>query len=154
LAAVIGGCGFQLRGASRMPFDTIHVPPASPLLVELSRNIGASSNAKVVADPIVAQAQFALLGEIREKIILSLSTAGRVREYQLRYRVLFRVHDGKGGEYLPTNEITLRRDITFNDQVLAKEAEEVLLYREMQTDAIQQIIRRLQASKLRQPDDD
>ena len=34
--------------------------------------------------------------ETREKEILSLTGTGRVREFQLRYRVGFRVHDGKG----------------------------------------------------------
>ena len=42
----------------------------------------------------------------------------------------------------------LTRDISFNDQVLAKEAEEVLLYRDMQTDMVQQIVRRLSAAQL------
>jgi LPS-assembly lipoprotein len=37
--------------------------------------------------------------------------------------------------------------MTFNDaQVIAKEAEEQLLYRDMQTDMVQQILRRLVAA--------
>jgi LPS-assembly lipoprotein len=40
----------------------------------------------------------------------------------------------------------LRRDYSFNDQEqLSKESEEALLYRDMQTDAVQQLLRRLQA---------
>ena len=67
-----------------------------------------------------------------------------MREYQLRYRVGFRVHDAKGRDYLPPSEIQLTRDISFNDtQVLAKESEEALLYRDMQSDMVQQILRRL-----------
>ena len=49
---------------------------------------------------------------------------------------------------MPTSEILLTRDMSYNDeQVLAKEAEEVLLYREMQGDMVQQILRRLVAAK-------
>jgi LPS-assembly lipoprotein len=71
-----------------------------------------------------------------------------VREYQLRYRVAFRVHDGKGGDYVPQTTIQLTRDISFNDsEILAKEAEEGLLYRDMQTDMVQQIMRRLAAAQ-------
>ena len=83
------------------------------------------------------------------RTILSLDATGRVREYQLRYRVGFRVHDGKGGEFLPIERtVQLTRDITFNDSdVLAKEAEEQLLYRDMQTDMVQQIMRRLAAAQ-------
>jgi LPS-assembly lipoprotein len=86
--------------------------------------------------------------EFREKNILSLTSQGRVREFQLRYRVGFRVHDGKGGEFIPQTSIALTRDITFNDtDVLAKEAEEQLLFRDMQSDMVQQIMRRLAVSR-------
>ena len=88
------------------------------------------------------------MAESREKIILSLNSAGRVREYQLHQRFAFRVRDGKGVELMPPNEITLTRDITFNDaQLLAKEQEEVLLYRDMQNDLGQQILRHIAAAK-------
>jgi len=57
------------------------------------------------------------------------------------------VHDGKGGEFLPVNTVQLSRDITFNDSdVLAKETEEQLLYRDMQFDMVQQVMRRLAAA--------
>ena len=154
LCVLVNGCGFQLRGAATLPFDTLFIPSNHTMLIELSRTVRNGSNAKVVTDPKAAAATFALINEYREKVILSVNTAGRIREYQLRYAIVFRVHDGKGGEFVPPNTITLRRDITFNDQVLAKESEEVLLYREMQSDMVQQIIRRLQASRLRTPDDD
>ncbi len=67
----------------------------------------------------------------------------------MRYRVGFRVTDAKGAQvYLPTGEIQLTRDMAYSDaQVLAKEAEEALLYRDMQRDMVQQIMRRLVAAK-------
>jgi len=85
--------------------------------------------------------------EVRQ-LVRSLTAQGRVREFQLRYRVGFRMHDGKGGDYIPQTQIALTRDITFNDSdVLAKEAEEQLLFRDMQTDMVQQIMRRLASAK-------
>ena len=49
--------------------------------------------------------------------------------------------------FAPPSEIVLRRDYSFNDQEqLSKESEEALLYRDMQTDAVQQLVRRLQAA--------
>ena len=90
--------------------------------------------------------------ETREKIILSLAASGRVREFQLRYSVGFRVHDGKGGEFLPASTVRLTRDITFNDtDVLAKETEEQQLYRDMQFDMVQQIMRRLAGAQPPKP---
>jgi LPS-assembly lipoprotein len=145
----LAGCGFQLRGTADLPFETIYLPPAGGpgIALDLRRNVQAGTNTKVVTDPKQAQAVLEFSQEIRDRLILSLAATGRVREYQLRYRVSFRVHDGKGGEFLPTSSVLLTRDITFNDSdVLSKEAEEQLLYRDMQTDMVQLIMRRLAAA--------
>ena len=152
-AALLTGCGFHLRGQAQLPFETLHIPGSSPLVVELKRNLAAASKTRLVDSPTDAQAVLGFTQEARDKVILSFSTAGRVQEYQLRYRVSFRVSDPKSGQvYLPTNEILLTRDVTYNDaQVLAKEAEEALLYRDMQSDMVQQILRRMVAVQSAQP---
>ncbi len=70
-------------------------------------------------------------------------------EFQLRYRVSFRLTDSKNREHIPATEIVLRRDYSFSDQqVLSKESEEALLFRDMRGDAVRQLVRRLQAAKL------
>jgi LPS-assembly lipoprotein len=61
--------------------------------------------------------------------------------------VVFRVSSPKGLDFVAPTSVLLTRDITFNDQVLAKETEEGQLYREMRSDLVQQIIRRLGAAK-------
>jgi len=148
-ALAVAACGFQLRGQAQLPFDTLYIPGVNPLVVELKRNVGAASKTRLVDSPEDAQAVLGFTQELREKIILSFNPQGRVSEYQLRYRVGFRVTDSKGGQvYLPTSEIQLTRDVSYSDsQVLAKEAEEALLYREMQGDMVQQIMRRLVVAK-------
>jgi LPS-assembly lipoprotein len=103
----------------------------------------------MVDDPKSADATLVLVQELREKNILSLSGTGRVREFQLRYRMSYRLLDKNAVETLPVSEIVLTRDFSFNDQdTLSKESEEALLFRDMQTDAVQQLVRRLQAAKL------
>jgi len=148
-AALLAACGFHLRSQAQMPFETLYIPGNNPLVVELKRNVAAASKTRLVDSPRDAQAVFGFTQELREKIILSFSAAGRVSEYQLRYRVGFRVTDAKGAQvYLPTSEILLTRDMTYSDaQVLAKEAEEALLYRDMQRDMVQQIMQHLVAAK-------
>jgi len=145
LAFALAACGFQMRGTASLPFDTIYMPTATGgIALDLKRNIQSGTRTTVVDDPKKADALLEFSQEVREKQILSLGANGRVREYQLRYRVGFRVHDGKGAEYLPTNQLVLTRDVTFNDSdVLSKETEEQLLYRDMQVDMVQQIMRRL-----------
>ncbi len=149
LGLVTAACGFQLRGQSKLPFETLYVaiPQISELGTELKRNIIAGTHTKLVNDPAQAQAILDLTSEERGKSILSFDTSGRVREFQLRYRISFRVRDARGRDYLPQSEIRLTRDISFNDaQVLSKESEELLLFRDMQSDMVQQILRRLAAA--------
>lgn len=153
LLALLAGCGFHLRGTESVPFRTLYIPGASSgIALDLKRNIEAGTNAKVVDDPKSADAILELSNETREKIILSLSGTGRVREFRLRYSVNFRVHDGKGREYVAPSTVQLSRDVTFNDaEILAKEAEEQLLFRDMQTDMVQQLLRRLAAAQPPKP---
>ena len=149
VAALLAACSFHLRGQAQLPFETLYIPGTSPLVVELKRNVAAASKTRLVDTPDGAQAVLGFTQEQRDKIILSFNAAGRVSEYQLRYRVGFRVTDSKGAQvYLPINEVLLTRDVSYSDaQVLAKEAEEALLYRDMQRDMVQQIMRRLVAAK-------
>jgi LPS-assembly lipoprotein len=153
LLLLLAGCGFQLRGTANVPFESVFVPGATGgIALDLKRNIQAGTRAKVVDQPKEAQAIMQFTEELRQKEILSLTSTGRVREFRLRYRVSFRVHDGKGGDYVPQNTIQLFRDISFNDSdILAKETEEQLLFRDMQVDMVQQIMRRLAAAQQAKP---
>jgi len=146
---VIAACGFQLRGTAEVPFKTLYLPGATAgIALDLKRHIQAGTNATVVDDPKRADAVLQFSHEAREKEILSLTGTGRVREFRLRYRVGWRVHDGKGGDYVPQNSLELTRDVSFNDaEILAKEAEELLLFRDMQNDMVQLIMRRLSAAQ-------
>ena len=151
LGLLLGACGFHLRAQATLPFETLYVEGSgnSTFVNELKRAVQSGSSTRLVEGPGEAQAVLQVMGETRQKNILSLSGGGRVREYQLIYQISFRLHDGKGKELMPVNSISLKRDISFNDaQLLAKESEEVLLYRDMQSDAVQQIFRRLRVAKL------
>jgi LPS-assembly lipoprotein len=153
LALLVSSCGFQLRGTASLPFDTLYVPNTSGGIgLDLKRNIEAGTRTRVVSDPQQAQAQLSFTQEVREKHILSLAATGRVSEFQLRYRVSFRLHDAKGAEFLPASSIQLTREVGFKDSnVLANEAEEQLLYRDMQADMVQQIMRRLASAQPPKP---
>ena len=148
LCAALAACGFKLHDQQTFPFETINVPSQTPLGMALQRNIAAASErTKLVPSATDADAVLSVLTEQQEKVILSLNSQGQVREYQLRYRVVFRVSNPKGGDFIAPTAMLLTRDITFNNAVLAKEAEEAQLYQEMRSDMVQQIMRRLAAAK-------
>jgi LPS-assembly lipoprotein len=150
-ALSLAGCGFALRKAPNFAFTTLYsgLSESSPLGVELRRSLRSTGKVEVINDPRqINQAQVILdvLSDQREKVVLSLNASGQVREFQLRLRFRFRLRTLAGKELIPETEILLQRDISFNESaVLAKEAEEALLYRDMQSDVVQQIMRRLAA---------
>ena len=150
-ALLLSACGFQLRGTATLPFQSLYVQaaPTSQFATQLKRVVRTGSGTKIAERPEQAEAILQITNELQEKQILSLGGGGRVSEYQLRYRVSFRLTDGKNREHIPASEILLRRDYSFNDdQALSKESEEALLFRDMRNDAVQQLVRRLQAAKL------
>ncbi len=150
LAVALGGCGFHLRGAATYEFKSIFVNAAGAptLAAELRRALAATGNAKVADAPKDAEVILDVPVVANDKEVLSLSGAGSVLEYLLIERVQFRLHDADGNEWLPPGEISLRRSYTFSEtEVLARGAQEQRLLKEMQSDAVQQLVRRLQAAK-------
>lgn len=149
--SVLSACGFQLRGQASLPFETIYIsfPVGHPIGTDLKRLIKAGTNTRVVDKAKGAQTTLEIISVVNDKQIMSVSGGGRVREFELRYRVSFRLFDAKGVDLIPTNEIALRRILPYTDaQVVAKEGEEAMLVQEMQTDSAQQILRRLEAVKV------
>jgi LPS-assembly lipoprotein len=149
-SVLLGGCGFQLRQAPNFAFDSIYVGASanSSLANELKRSIASTGAVSVVDAARLDSAQVVLdvLVDQREKLVVRLNATGQVREFQLRTRLQFRLRTPQGRELIPSTELLQQRDISFNEAVvLAKEAEEALLYRDMQNDVVQQLMRRLAA---------
>jgi len=157
LAVVVAGCGFQLRGTSsgNLPYKTMYIalPETADVRIWMQRYIGASGQTKIVDSAKEAEAIFQQMQDSRIKTILSVNAQGRVREYRLQLDYRFRLVNGKGQELVGPNEINLSRDITYDDStVLAKDLEEGLLWRDMNNDLVNQIIRRLSIIKPKNPD--
>jgi LPS-assembly lipoprotein len=145
-ALVTPGCGFELRRASELPFATIAFTgfaARSPLAEELRRQLAAAATTRLVDAPAQAQVVFEALSDTRERFVAS-TAAGQVREVQLRTRLQFRLRTPAGRELIAPTEIRLSRDMSYNETAaLAKEQEEALLYRAMDTDIAHQVLRRL-----------
>ena len=150
LACLLAACGFQLRGAYTLPFDRIYItlPETNELHAQLKRSIATGSSARVVEVQKDAQVTLAILNDRNSKNILSLTATGQAREFQLVRIFTFRVLDARGRDWLPQTQIEIHRDISFSDNlVLSKDLEEALLWRDIQLDLVQQILRRLSAVK-------
>ena len=157
LLAGLAGCGFKLRGAYTLPYESIYISGADYNLIVagLKRAIIGSGSAKLADKASEAQATFLPTSEIREPVILSLSSAGRVREKRLRYVYGYRIVDSKGRDLVPPSSVELYRDISYADSdVLAKTQEEDLLWRDMEKDLVQQLLRRIATAKPVTPEED
>jgi LPS-assembly lipoprotein len=151
IALSLAGCGFELRKAPEFAFQSIAVPATGAVATELRRTLASAGTVKVLpatAKPDEAQVILDILSENREKVVVGINASGQVREFQLRSRLHFRLRTPKGRELIPDTELLQQRDVSFNESaVLAKESEEGLLYRDMQTDLVQQLMRRIAAVK-------
>ena len=148
-AALLPGCGFHLRGEYNVPFASVYVAAAgtSQVATRLQREL-TNSPTKLTTAAKDAEAQLNIVEEKRDRLILSLSGAGRVREYQLKLTVRYQLVESKGAVAIPTSEIQLQRILTYDDsQVIAKQQEEAMLYQDMERDAAGQILRRMTAIK-------
>jgi LPS-assembly lipoprotein len=155
LALVLGlaACGFELRKTPEFSFQSLYtnVAPTSVLGVELKRNLGALGNIQLITDPAQAknaQAILDIVQELREKTVVGVTPSGQVRELQLRIRIRFRLRTPGGKELIPETELLQQRDQSYSEAfALAKQSEEEQLYRSMQSDIVQQLLRRLAAVK-------
>jgi LPS-assembly lipoprotein len=141
----LGGCGFELRRTPPLPFRRIALTgfaPTSPIARELRERL--ASQAQVVEAMGQAEVVLHSLTDKREKSVVASTAAGQVRELQLRVRFEFRLVSPGGRELVPSTELLLSRDMSTSETyALAKAQEEAEIYAAMQTDIVQQVLRRL-----------
>lgn len=152
-AAVLSGCGFRLRQTSELPFRTVYAgfSVTSPLGAELSRQLRGSGRIELLTEAKQAQQADVILDilqEQRQRVVVGTNATGQVRELQLRMVVSFRLRSPEGVEWIEPAQVEQQRDLSFNETAaLSKEIEEAMLYRDMQNDIVQQIVRRLSRVK-------
>jgi LPS-assembly lipoprotein len=149
----LAGCGFKLRQPAELPFKSLILilPRQSALIADLNRNLASNSNLLLILDPKdIAKADVVLevISETRERIVVGLNASGQVRELQLRLKVKFRLRTPQNKILIPEVELIQQRDLSFIETAaLSKEIEENMMYRDMQIDIVQQMMRRLAAVK-------
>lgn len=153
VAAALTGCGFRLRQTGDYPFRTLFAgfSTTTPLGAELSRQLRGTGRIELLTEAKQAQQADVILDilqEQRQRVVVGTNASGQVRELQLRMTVKFRLRTPEGVEWVEPVELYQQRDLSFNETAaLSKEIEEAMLYRDMQNDVVQQIVRRLSRVK-------
>ena len=146
----LAGCGFKLREAPVFAFKSLSVSGNSAMINQIRRELRAAGTVTVLPaeDASKADVVLEILSEDRNRIVISTNSAGLVRELQLQLRVRFKLRTPGGKDLLPPTDVSQTRDLSFNEtNALAKEGEADLLFRDMQSDIAQQLMRRLAAVK-------
>ena len=150
-ALALASCGFALRSSQKFPFKSMYTGPitASPLLIELSRQVAGTGGVEVIIDQRQverADVIFELLQEQREKVVAGRTSSGSVREFLLRTNLRFRLRTREGKELIPETLLVATTDISYNETLaLSKDQEEQMLYSNMGKDLVGQIVRRMAA---------
>jgi LPS-assembly lipoprotein len=146
----LAGCGFELRRAAELHFESIALTgfaPRSPLAQELRTTLERS--VKVTEDQAQAQVVFRALTDQRTRRAVVYTASGQVREIQLRMLLRYRAQTPRERELIPDSSIEKIREMTFIESAaLGKQQEEQDVYREMQSDIVLQLMLQLSAIRL------
>ena len=148
LLLVITSCGFHLRGMTEISFKTISLEGKELGLTKNLKKILNTNKVAIVSSTENPELRVELLSEESEKRILSLSGQGLVREFEIFYRVRYRIKTSDSEIWSQENIIETRKDFTYSDSnLIGKEEEERQLNEAMRIEAITSLFNQIQVIK-------
>ena len=140
-------CGFKLRGATPLPFNSLYtnINSQSPFGAQIIRGIRANSpNTRIVDEASEAEVRLVQIYNRRTRKEMSLTIDGKVEEYELGLYVSFTLVDQAGNTLLaPTTLSNLRLLPYDEDNSAAKAAEMQQLYTDMERNIATSILQRI-----------
>jgi LPS-assembly lipoprotein len=150
-AWLLTSCGFELQKPLVLTFDRLHFNGFAfdSSMAEALKQALAQNHVEVVASNLPAPVHFNVDTHASEKNVVASTVAGQVREIQLREHLVFNVTDTKQNSLIPSTDLSLTREITYNERhALAKEQEMQASFFAMQQEMAIQVVRRLSFVKL------
>jgi LPS-assembly lipoprotein len=148
LLIVITSCGFHLRGMTEISYKTISLEGKELSLTKNLKKILNTNKVAIVSSTENPELRVEFLSEESEKRILSLSGQGLVREFEIFYRVRYRIKASDSEIWSQENIIETRKDFTYSDSnLIGKEEEERQLNEAMRIEAITNLFNQIQVIK-------
>jgi LPS-assembly lipoprotein len=148
LLIVITSCGFHLRGMTEISYKTISLEGKELSLTKNLKKILNTNKVAIVSSTENPELRVEFLSEESEKRILSLSGQGLVREFEIFYRVRYRIKASDSEIWSQENIIETRKDFTYSDSnLIVKEEEERQLNEAMRNEAITNLFNQIQVIK-------
>ena len=145
---IISSCGFHMRGMTEISFKTISLEGKELSFTKNLKKVLNSNKVAIVSSTENPELRIELLSEESEKRILSLSGQGLVREFEIFYRVRYRVKTIDSEIWSQENIIETRKDFTYSDSnLIGKEEEERQLNEAMHNEAITNLFNQIQLIK-------
>ncbi len=145
---IISSCGFHMRGMTEISFKTISLEGKELSFTKNLKKVLNSNKVAIVSSTENPELRVELLSEESEKRILSLSGQGLVREFEIFYRVRYRVKTIDSEIWSQENIIEMRKDFTYSDSnLIGKEEEERQLNEAMRNEAITNLFNQIQLIK-------
>jgi LPS-assembly lipoprotein len=145
---IISSCGFHMRGMTEISFKTISLEGKELSFTKNLKKVLNRNKVAIVSSTENPELKVELLSEESEKRILSLSGQGLVREFEIFYRVRYRVKTIDSEIWSQENIIETRRDFTYSDSnLIGKEEEERQLNEAMRNEAITNLFNQIQLIK-------
>jgi LPS-assembly lipoprotein len=145
---IISSCGFHMRGMTEISFKTISLEGKELSFTKNLKKVLNSNKVAIVSSTENPELRIELLSEESEKRILSLSGQGLVREFEIFYRVRYRVKTIDSEIWSQENIIETRKDFTYSDSnLIGKEEEERQLNEAMRNEAITNLFNQIQLIK-------
>jgi LPS-assembly lipoprotein len=145
---IISSCGFHMRGMTETSFKTISLEGKELSFTKNLKKVLNSNKVAIVSSTENPELRVELLSEESEKRILSLSGQGLVREFEIFYRVRYRVKTIDSEIWSQEDIIETRKDFTYSDSnLVGKEEEERQLNEAMRNEAITNLFNQIQLIK-------
>ena len=145
LSTSIISCGYQLRNAPEINFDSISINGGSSGFIKILKKKFKQSGIQINSED--SELILDIVNDIFSKKILSLSSSGKVKEYQIIYKVSFRTKQ-KNTAWSSPITIETMRDYTYDDKnINAKTKEEARLIIGMQEQLIRRMVTQISVSK-------
>ena len=148
MLVMITSCGFHLRGMTEISFKTISIEGKDLSFTKSLKKTLTSNKVAIVLPTENPELRIELISEESEKRILSLSGQGLVREFEIFYRIRYRIKTPDSETWSQENILESRRDFTYSDSnVIGKEEEERQLNESMRIETITNLFNQIQLSK-------
>jgi LPS-assembly lipoprotein len=148
----VSGCGFHLRGSAALPaeMDVIYVtgrPPWNSLVEDLTEAL-LSHDVRVTRERDEATAVLRIISNESSQQLLSVNTAGKVLEYELRQTMVFSMTKADGHPLIKPQRVTTSSAYLYNsNDILGKEREKKVVFQTLQKNLVNLAILRIAAAR-------